>query len=142
MINPLDLPGIPLEPSAGSKRGQRYVGPGGERIDNLGELSVDLQTEHRGGPDVVSRVKFQGAKVRKPLLAVSGIVSKGNVVVFSDRGSYIIPGKAKIKNQLHHIVDEAVGRIPLHAKNGVYVMRTWRSDMGPATSGFTRPGSK
>ena len=55
---------------------QRYVGPGGEKIDNLGELTVKV------GSDISSRVTFQGAKVRKPLLAVSGVIDKGNMVVF------------------------------------------------------------
>ena len=38
VANPRDLPGVPLKPSAGSQRGQLYVGPGGEVIANLGEL--------------------------------------------------------------------------------------------------------
>ena len=34
---------------------------------------------------------FQGAKVRKPLLAVSGVIDKGNIVVFAGSGSFILP---------------------------------------------------
>ena len=34
---------------------------------------------------------FQGAKVRKPLLAVSGVIDKGNIVVFDGSGSFILP---------------------------------------------------
>ena len=33
---------------------------------------------------------FQGAKVRKPLLAVSGVNDKGNMVVFDGSGSFIL----------------------------------------------------
>ena len=35
-VNPDDWPNVDLKPSKGSLKGQRYVGPGGERIDNLG----------------------------------------------------------------------------------------------------------
>ena len=65
------------------------MGPGGEKIDNLGELTVKVRTERHGGSDISSRVTFQGAKVRKRLLAVSGVVDKGNIVVFDGSGSFI-----------------------------------------------------
>ena len=52
------------KPSKGSVKGQRYVGPGGENIDMLGELTVEVRTEQHGGSDISSRVTFQGAKPR------------------------------------------------------------------------------
>ena len=58
------------------------MGPGGEKIDNLGEFIVNVRTERCGGGDISSRVTFQGAKVRKLLLAVSRVIDKGNTVVF------------------------------------------------------------
>ena len=65
-----------LKPSKGSVKGQRYVGPGGEKIDNPGELTAKVGTERHGGSDISSRVRFQGSKVRKLLLAVSGVIDK------------------------------------------------------------------
>ena len=50
------------------------MGPGGEKIDNLGELTVKVRTKQHGGSDISSGCTFQGAKVGKPLLAVSGIL--------------------------------------------------------------------
>ena len=70
-------------------QGQRYAGLGGEKIDNLGQLTV--RTERHGGGDISSRMTFQGAKVRKPLLAVSGVIDKGNIVVFDGSASFIRP---------------------------------------------------
>ena len=49
VVNPDDWPNVDLKPSKGSVSGQRYVGPGGETIDNLGELTVKVRTERRGG---------------------------------------------------------------------------------------------
>ena len=67
------------------------MGPGGEKIDNLGEFTVNVRTERHGGGGISSRATFQGAKVRKPLLAVSGVVDKGNIVVFDGSGSFTLP---------------------------------------------------
>ena len=91
VVNPDDWPNVDLKPSKGSVKLQRYVGPGGEKVDNLGELSVKVRAERHGGGDISSRVTFQGAKVRKPLLAVSGVIDKGNIVVFDGSGSFILP---------------------------------------------------
>ena len=49
VVNPDDWPNIDLKPSEGSEKGQRNVGPGGEKIDKLGELTVKVRTERHGG---------------------------------------------------------------------------------------------
>ena len=90
-MNPDDWPNVDLKPSKGSVKGQRYLGPGGEKIDNLGKLTVKVHTERHGGSDISSRMTFQGAKVRRPLLAVSGVIDKGNIVVFDGSGSFMLP---------------------------------------------------
>ena len=36
---------------------------------------------------------LQGAEVLKPLLAVSGMIDKGNIVVFDGSGSFILPAQ-------------------------------------------------
>ena len=95
-------------------KGQRYVGPGREKMDNLGELTVKVRIEQHGAGDISSRVSLQGAKVRKPLLAVSGVIDKGNIVVCA--------GVASVRNH----VTGVQGRIPLHANNGLFILRTWR----------------
>ena len=64
-MNPDEWPNIDLKPSKGSVKGQRHVGRGGEKIDNLGDLTVKVRTERHGGGDISSRMTFQGAKVRK-----------------------------------------------------------------------------
>ena len=52
------------------------MGPGGEKKNHLGELIVKVRTEEHDGGDISSRVTFHGTKVRKPLLAVSGVIDK------------------------------------------------------------------
>ena len=74
-------------------------------MDNLGDLTVKVRS---------SRMTFQEDKVRKPLLAVSGMINKRNIVVFDGSGFCV-----------REAVTGVQGRIPLHAKNGVFVLRTW-----------------
>ena len=54
VVNPHDWPNVDLKPSKSSVKGQRYVGPGGEKIDNLGDLTVKVRTERHGGGDISS----------------------------------------------------------------------------------------
>ena len=66
-MNPDDWPNVDLKPSKGSVKGQRYVGPGGEKTDKLGDLVAKVRSEQHGGGDISSQVTFQGAKVQKDL---------------------------------------------------------------------------
>ena len=133
VVNPHDWPSVDLKPSKGSVKGQRYVGPGCEKIDNLGELTVKVRTERHGGGDISIRVTFQGAKVRKPLLAVPGVIDKGNIVVFDGSGSFILPNSCADVASVSKAITGVQGRIPLHAKNGVFVLRAWEPEDRPST---------
>ena len=62
---------------------------------------------------------FPGAKVRKPLLAVSRVIDKGNIVVFDGSGSFRLPGQCAGVASVRKVITGVQGRIPLHAKNGV-----------------------
>ena len=136
VINPRDLPGVPLVPSAGSQRGQRYVGPGGEVIANLGQMEPSFKLPN----GVMGKIVFQGAEVRKPLLAVSDVNKKGNLVMFDGSQSFIIPSGAPELAELRALVGKIRGKVPLHARNGVYTMKVQRAPARQA--GFARPGAK
>ena len=79
------VPDEPLVPSEGSKNGTRYIAAGGQELKNYGEKNIKFKT----ADDTVGSMTFQATDVRKPLAAVSKIVSKGNLVVFGANGSYI-----------------------------------------------------
>ena len=42
VVKPDDWPNVDLKPSKGSVKGQRHVGPGGEKEDNPGESTVKV----------------------------------------------------------------------------------------------------
>ena len=80
-----------------------------------------------------TKVTFQAADVRKPLLAVSSLVDKGNVGFF-DGDSYILPYTAPELELIRDLVAQIKNKIPLYRERGVYKMRNW----APAT--FPRQG--
>ena len=107
VINPEHLPGTDVNPS--SRPGKRYVGPGEEIIPNLSEMNAGILTEN----GVMANMKFQGAPVRKPWLVVS-LAAKGNITIFDDEGSIIIPKNSKLLRQIRKLVRETDKKIPLH----------------------------
>ena len=98
----------------------------------MGQLNTQMVLE--GGRD--GKFTFQGAEVRKPLLAVSSVNDKGNLVLFDSEGSFIIPGTDKgLIQKIRNLVRSVPGKVNLHRKNGVFNMKAWKK-----TPGFTRPG--
>ena len=113
------LPQYPLVDSPGSLAVQKYLGPGGEEIQNLGQITASMTIEgQREG-----RFTFQATPVRKPLLVVSSVNDKGKLVVFDGAESFIIPGKGPQVAELRELIQAMAGKIKLHRKNGVYSMR-------------------
>ena len=101
---------------------------------------MKVRTKRPGGGDISSRVTFQGAKVRKPLLAVSGVIDKGNIVVFNGSGSFILSNTCASVASVRKAITGVQGHIPLHGKNGVFVLRTWEPEDRPPTD-FGRRGA-
>ena len=69
-------------------------------------------------------------------MAVSSVNDKGNLVVFDEKGSFIIPGGNKyLIGQLRTLIQRVPDKVKLHRKNGVFHMKAWK-----LKSGFTRQG--
>ena len=68
--------------------------------------------------------------MRKPVLAVSGAIDRG-------RGSFILPNSCAGVAFVRKAITGVQGRIHLHAKNGVFVLRTWELEDTPST-GFSQ----
>ena len=74
---------------------------------------------------------FQAAKVRKPLVAVSATVDKGNLVIFDAEehdGGCVIPSTAPEIAMIRQLVQQVTQHIKLERKNGVYLLRNWSID--------------
>ena len=69
-------------------------------------------------------------------MAVSSVNDNGNIVVFDEEGSFIIPGGNKdLISQLRALVQRVLDRVQHHRKNAVFRMKACM-----LKSGFTRQG--
>ena len=80
------LPNEPIVDEA-KWRGVKYVAANGGKMENIGEKKVKFK---RAGSKAVYSITFQVTDVSKPLASVSRILDKGNAVIFSKSGSYIL----------------------------------------------------
>ena len=130
VANPKDFPGCVVTDSPGSLAGQSFIGPGSEIIPNEGQFIAPMRLDDGR----ITQSTFQAAQVRKPLMAVSSVNDKGNLVVFDGKGSFIIPGTNKgLISQLRALIQKVPDKVPLHRKNGVFHMKAWKLKLG-----FTR----
>ena len=67
-----------IRPSKGSRAGMRYVGAGGERINNEGEVDFPFETMEGHMQEMI----FQIAEVNKPLGSVAYFVDRDYRVVY------------------------------------------------------------
>ena len=132
VANPADFPGCTVTDSPGSLAGQVYIGPGNEKIPNEGQFKLPMRLDDGR----MTESTYQAARVRKPLMAVSSVNDKGNMVIFDEKGSFILPGQNKeLINQMRSLIQKFTDKVKLHRKNGVFHMKAWK-----LKSGFTRQG--
>ena len=101
------MPQVPVNTNT-SQYGTVYKVANGSNIENEGEKKFVAYTD--SGQQKV--FNMQVAAVDKPLLSVSGVVKRGNRVVFDPQGSYI--------ENLH-----TWEVTPVYEVNGMYPLPTW-----------------
>ena len=135
------LPGAAVRPSEASRRGVKYQGPGSEIIRNEGEVEEQMLTNE----GLRSSTTWQAAKVRKPLMAVSGPVDKRNMVVFDhdeEGGSFILSKDNPEMKEIRRLVQQAKTKMAIQRRGGTFTVRLWRVPKGrDEVAGFTRRGS-
>ena len=115
------FPDFKQEPSEGSRKGQKFVGPGSERIPNRGQKRVDIMTKE----GIRSSVLFQDAPVRRPILAVSDSTKAGNMVLFDSEESVIIPRESIEGKAIRELIKKARRKVKLECDQGVYQLPSW-----------------
>ena len=77
-----DAPTYPLEESTGSRNNQHFIGAGGHRMKNEGQVRLMMRAANgRKGRDI--RTTFQVARVTRPLMSVSKICDAGMTMRFT-----------------------------------------------------------
>ena len=113
------------------------MGPGCEKKNNLGDLTVKVRTERHGGGDIPSPSDFPRSQGPQAFACSARSDDKGNIVVFDGSGSFMLPNSCAGVASVSKVITGVQGRIPLHAKSGVFVLRTWEPEDRPSTD-FSR----
>ena len=127
--------GYKIMPSPMPIAGQQFVGPGGEKYANVGQVKVNMRTE--AGAERSGQFQVSDA-INKPLAAVSDSCDRGNLSVFDNDGSAVIRRDSPEVKEIRRLVAAAADKIDVHRKNNLYVMPRWMKD--PAGTPFTRQG--
>lgn len=99
---------LPIHPTADSMSGVVYKAASGHPVPDWGSRTFSAQTDDFRDRRLTCKV----GPVRKLLMAVSDMTSRGNRVVFDPQGSYV-----------EHI--QSGERTTIEKKNGIYTMRLW-----------------
>ena len=109
-----------------------FVTRDGTKIAKTGQFVAKVRLDDGR----VTKSTYQAVAVRKPLMAVSSVNDKGNLVIFDEKGSFILPGTNKdLISGLRVLVQQAPDKVKLHRKNGLFHMKVWK-----LKPGFTRQG--
>jgi len=124
---PSMAPGVSIEASPGSQRGQHYVSASGGRLPNMGQQKLRVQTNE--GREAM--VLYQVAEVSRPLTAVSQTCDHGNWVVYTPHGGFI-----------YNLATG--GETNFERRGGIYELDLWVNEAdlsgGSPSTGFPRQG--
>ena len=90
---------------------------------------------------VRSKITFQDAKVRRPILAVSDSTKAGNLVAFDQDESVIIPRDSDEGKAIRDIIKKARRKVCLELEQGVYQIPAWIAETPDDKAPFQRQGS-
>merc|ERR1711994_889304 len=113
------LPGYRVQPSEGSKRGQKWGSASGHSIKNEGQVNYTFMTESGS----VAKGHTQVGEVKRPLAAVSKISEAGNIALFAEGENWIISMKDDVANEILELVRKAKKKTKVHKHRGTYRMR-------------------
>ena len=130
----LAFPEFPLESSAGSRQGQTFVGPGRDAIENRGERKVHLRLGTEQGRK--AGLKFQDAKVRRPILSVGESTGLGNSFWYDQEGSHILPVNCQETRKIRELIRGVKDKLTMRKERNVFVLDAWIDEA--AASGFPR----
>ena len=72
-----------------------------------------------------ARITFQDAAVRRPILSVGESTSAGNLYVFDDAESALIPKGSPEISEIRKLVQRAKNRLKIQKENNIYRIEAW-----------------
>lgn len=101
-------PGVPIQESPGSKRGQAYIAAGHDRIPNIGQQVLNVVTNE----GYETQALYQIAEVTRPLTAVGSTCDRRNVVIYGPHGGCILNLETRIQTDFSR-------------RGGIYELDQW-----------------
>ena len=86
----IDAPGYKVEPSRGSKKGAYCTAANGGKIENEGQVHLNLKSSE----GVPLNSVFQACDIIRPLMSVGSICDKGCTVTFNAKGAVVTHDKS------------------------------------------------
>jgi len=83
-----DVPGYLVESSPGSRGGQGFLVGNGERVPNIGQVNLNLETDGKVRNGI--KTTFQIAKVSRALMSVGRLCDVGLKVEFDDTKARVL----------------------------------------------------
>ena len=115
------LKGYKVQPSAGSRRGQRWGCASGKAIENEGEVHYRFMNED----GKINRGVTQVGEARRPLAAVSSVTHNDKMVFFCSGDDWIIDRRDELADQILQLVRRATKKTKMHEHRGTYRVRAW-----------------
>ena len=128
------LPGIPIEESPGSRRGQTFVGATGNAANNDGQRTLQFITNEGQGRSM----KMQCSSVNKCLGSVGGMADAGNIIIFMKDGGVVVP-----EDRVKIILPKDISVVTKFNRVGmVYRMDAWVKKDDVQDKGFQGRGGQ
>ena len=115
------LRGYVVQPSEGSRRGQKWGSASGHSIPNEGQVTYKFVTES----GKIGEGTTQIGDVRRPLAAVSKITKAGQIAFFSQGEDWLIDKRDPIALEILNLVRKAKRKTKLYEHKGTYRLRAW-----------------
>ena len=124
------IPGYKAAPSVSSRQGRHFIGAGGDRILNHGEVEINLCTGASAGNTKIHS-KFQVADVTRMLMSVSQVCDNDCTVQFDKHKGWVTDKNGKVTATFPRVGGLYVAEMTLKNPN---------AHKGGPKSDFLRPG--
>ena len=111
----VDFPEYSLKDSEASRQGRHLVGAGRQRIPIQGQRTVKLRLGQPNGR--TARMKFQEAGVRRAICSVGESAEAGNMAIFDQQESVVLPVGSPEIQAIREIIKKAKSKLTMTCDN-------------------------
>ena len=114
--------GYKVEPTPQSQRGHYFLGPGGEKYSNKGR--VQLRALDEESRECITRFHIADG-IEQALGSVAEMNDSGNLLIFDNEGSAMIPGKSPEAAAIRKAMMRCKRKMKIHRRKNSFYMPIW-----------------